>query len=759
MKKKLKKILINILIIIYVLISPNNNILASETGEKSIDYHFIRSWGGEADQIINPPDVTWGKNGKIYIANDGLDRVTLIDSQINTYKIWGHTGFDYPMEFQRPNSIDVDFEGNIYISDLNWNITKISPDGELIDVWNFQGVQNISFDSQGFLYLITNYNSINPQPYINKFTSEGELIKSWGEHGCGVAQFQYAQGLVVDKQGNIYVADTGCNRIQKFDTNGNFLMMWGESGSEPGQFSGPWGIVLDNNGNLYVSDRRNHRIQVFTSDGKFLRQWGGLGINPGEFNFPKGLSINENGLLLVSDTNNNRIQIFQNDGTYLRQFGKINSYSSSNYFRGPIAIDNEQNIYIADNQLYMIQKFNKNMELLKKWDSQYYGRIWGISYDPEGFIYYTNGCKVIKNDLYGSCVNEWGDCSTGSPMQIDVDSNSNVFVNWGHIETRKYDKNGNLITSWTHPTNKWIAMNGLTIDGGNNVYISDPNFSSIYKFSNDGNWLDTLGMLNGPGGLNAHLNLIFATDQFGNKSYVYDVDGNLISEIGSKGTGPGEFIWPYQISTYKAQNIFIGDGGGLQKFSTIIQTNFLNGSFEDAFPLDEWSFGGIISPEISSNAKEGRQSLLLGKPVDQTEQGENYSWAHQTIFIDPNIERPILKFSYNMFVNDILDYSDFFVQIQDGTGRNYLSTVVRDGYQPCIPGTAPAAGTNLGWRSVNYDLSAYKGQHIRLVFSNRNLWPISWGIWTYVDDVKVLDAGPLPPPAGSERLTYPQYLK
>jgi hypothetical protein len=46
---------------------------------------------------------------------------------------------------------------------------------------------------------------------------------------------------------------------------------------------------------------------------------------------------------------------------------------------------------------------------------------------------------------------------------------------------------------------------------------------------------------------------------------------------------------------------------------------------------------------------------------------------------------------------------------------------------------------------VTYDLSKYKGQHIRLVFSNRNLWPNSWGIWTYVDDVRVLDAGPLPP--------------
>ena len=58
----------------------------------------------------------------------------------------------------------------------------------------------------------------------------------------------------------------------------------------------------------------------------------------------------------------------------------------------------------------------------------------------------------------------------------------------------------------------------------------------------------------------------------------------------------------------------------------------------------------------------------------------------------------------------------------------------------------PNPGTDLGWRTISYDLSAYKGQYIRLVFSNRNLWPESWGIWSYVDDVRVLDAGLLPGP-------------
>jgi hypothetical protein len=108
-----------------------------------------------------------------------------------------------------------------------------------------------------------------------------------------------------------------------------------------------------------------------------------------------------------------------------------------------------------------------------------------------------------------------------------------------------------------------------------------------------------------------------------------------------------------------------------------------------------------------------------------------------------------------MFVNDTVDFSDFFVAILDGVGSTELAIVLRDGFKPCEPAQAPLAATDLGWRNHKYSLSAFKGQHIRLVFSNRNLHPNSWGIWTVLDDVRVVDAGPLPPTPGSELMFLP----
>jgi hypothetical protein len=109
------------------------------------------------------------------------------------------------------------------------------------------------------------------------------------------------------------------------------------------------------------------------------------------------------------------------------------------------------------------------------------------------------------------------------------------------------------------------------------------------------------------------------------------------------------------------------------------------------------------------------------------------------MYVRPEWERPTLTFTYRMYANDILDYSDFYAWISRTNGA-WLADVVRDGY----PGPyAPRPGQDMGWRTATFDLSAYKGQHVRLIFENRNLHgSLSLGIWTLVDDVRVVDAGP-----------------
>jgi hypothetical protein len=67
----------------------------------------------------------------------------------------------------------------------------------------------------------------------------------------------------MDSSGNVYVADSGNDRIQKFNSEGNCITSWGSCGTGEGEFNDPNGIAVDSSGNVFVADTYNHRIQKF----------------------------------------------------------------------------------------------------------------------------------------------------------------------------------------------------------------------------------------------------------------------------------------------------------------------------------------------------------------------------------------------------------------------------------------------------------------------------------------------------------------
>ena len=149
--------------------------------------------------------------------------------------------------------------------------------------------------------------SLIPPP---SYASELSLSSKWGGYGIDNGRFKSPQGIAIDSQGNVYVADTGNHRIQKFAIDGTFISKWGSYGGVDASFKNPRSIAVDSSGNVYVADTGNHRIQKFASDGKFITKWGGEGRNDGKFTSPAGIAIDSSGNVYVADSGNSRIQKF-----------------------------------------------------------------------------------------------------------------------------------------------------------------------------------------------------------------------------------------------------------------------------------------------------------------------------------------------------------------------------------------------------------------------------------------------------------------
>jgi DNA-binding beta-propeller fold protein YncE len=253
--------------------------------------------------------------------------------------------------------------------------------------------------------------SLIQQERILKVNLDFDKIKkyivsySWGTEGNGDGQFKDLEGIIVDSKGNVYVADSGNNRIQKFDRDGNFITKWGSEGTGNGEFKKPNGVAVDSKGNVYVADSGNNRIQKFDSDGTFITKCG-------------------------------------SEGTEKSNWGT--DYSLKLIYREGIAVDSKGNVYAIEDVFdylldksvdYRIQKYDSDGNFIRKWGCGGTGR--GISVDLADNVYVLAYPLIQKFDSDGNFIRKWGtddtlDRTSRFTSGIAVDSKGNVYVSEAH---------------------------------------------------------------------------------------------------------------------------------------------------------------------------------------------------------------------------------------------------------------------------------------------------------------------------------------
>ncbi|MBI2911195.1 MAG: TIGR03663 family protein, partial [Chloroflexi bacterium] len=194
-----------------------------------------------------------------------------------------------------------------------------------------------------------------------------------GRAGKGPGEFDSPKGLAVDRDGNIYVADSRNHRVQKLDSTGRPLASTDGPGEGPGQFNEPWGIAVGLDGYVYVADTWNHRVQKLDSSLRPVTQWGGTFTdnqgrregNEGRFYGPRDVVVNDRNEILVSDTGNKRLQRFDAGGRFLASYG--GQGTGPGMFQEPVglAIDARGRLSVADTWNRRIQRFSPDFEWLE----------------------------------------------------------------------------------------------------------------------------------------------------------------------------------------------------------------------------------------------------------------------------------------------------------------------------------------------------------------------------------------------------------
>ena len=579
----------------------------------------LAGYGSNPGDIVNPTSITIAPNGNIYVVENGAassmaNEISYYDSGGAFLGSWGAYGIGNG-QFKNPLDIAIDSVGNVYVADnVNDRIQKFAANGVWLNSWAVNNPTGVAVDGSDTVWVV----SANT---VKSYNTSGGLLGSFGSANAysvaagptgdlwvsassgvvrrydtsgtflltvGSGQLSSPQGLAMQSDGTLYVADTGDGRVVRYGTpsketswaatgvtglttsggsivaarGASTVATYGTGGAAGTSWAsnGARGVTPDGSGNLWVSSMADGVVREYDGSNNLLTTVGATQLSS-----PRGVSFG-GGKLFVADTGNDRIVRYLTDGTLDLSWPATGVRD---------VLVNSGTVWATDGS--NVKTYTTDGVAGPSWAS---AGATGIAIDGSGNVWVSSSSGVVREyTIGGTLLMTLGSGQLSAPVGITF-ANSKLFVaDTGNDRIVRYSTAVTLDAAWGEYPSPGVEDSpiGVAVDGSNNVYVTNKSDDVIQKFAADGTFLQqwggtgsTAGQLQNPAAIavSPMNGNIYVADTGNQRIQEFTPTGSFVTQWGSFGTSVAMFDSPAGIAVDASGNVFVADTNNnrIQKF-------------------------------------------------------------------------------------------------------------------------------------------------------------------------------------------------